>query len=108
MSKYCVECGTKLMEKAKFCYQCGTKVFDDTSWAIFEYSNAKTNSGIILAFRRSNSPFDNVTIDLKGVMKDKIYTAYDYDSKNTVEFKNSLKITLPNKRSSALIHYNLK
>ena len=89
-------------------YNHGTNVFDDTSWAIFEYSNAKTNSGIILAFRRSNSPFDNVTIDLKGVMKDKIYTAYDYDSKNTVEFKNSLKITLPNKRSSALIHYNLK
>ena len=89
-------------------YNHGANVFDDTSWAIFEYSNPKTNSGIILAFRRSNSPFDNVTIDLKGVMKDKIYTAYDYDSKNTVEFKNSLKITLPNKRSSALIHYNLK
>lgn len=38
MSKYCVECGTKLMEKAKFCYQCGTKVFDDNEIQIISES----------------------------------------------------------------------
>ena len=38
MSKYCVECGTKLMEKAKFCYQCGTKVFDDKEIQIISES----------------------------------------------------------------------
>ena len=38
MSKYSVECGTKLMEKAKFCYQCGTKVFDDKEIQIISES----------------------------------------------------------------------
>lgn len=89
-------------------YNHGSSEFDDTSWAIWQFNDKDNQSGIIMAFRRTNSPFDNVTINLKGILKDKVYTAYNFDTNETVEFTNNLKIILENKRSSVIIEYKLK
>ena len=48
-------------------YNHGSKLFDDTSWAIWQYHDDKDQSGIVMAFRRENSPFENVKIALKGL-----------------------------------------
>lgn len=89
-------------------YNHGSCEFDDTSWAIWQYHDKETQSGILMAFRRTNSPFDNVTVSLKGILKDKPYTAYNFDTETSFDFANNLKITLKDKRSSVIIEYKLK
>jgi alpha-galactosidase len=89
-------------------YNHGSSEFDDTSWSIWQFNDKDTNSGILMAFRRTNSPFDNVTLNLKGILKDKVYTAYNFDTNETFEFTNNLKVVLENKRSSVIIEYKLK
>ena len=89
-------------------YNHGSSEFDDTSWAIWQFNDKDNQSGIIMAFRRTNSPFDNVTLNLKGILKDKVYTAYNFDTSETFDFTNNLKIILENKRSSVIIEYKLK
>ena len=51
----------------------GSSCFDDTSWAIWQYHDADSGSGIVMAFRRSESPFDTVKIKLKGLSEGKDY-----------------------------------
>lgn len=53
-------------------YNHGSAVFDDTSWAIWQYNDADSGKGIVMAFRRSNSPFDRVAIELRGIEKGKV------------------------------------
>lgn len=84
-------------------YNHGSCRFDDSSWAIFQYHDKATDSGIVMAFRRENSPFDTANITLKGVKGD-----YTFENLNDgTEFKSSsdMKITLPDKRSSVIFEY---
>ena len=79
--------------------------FDDTSWAIWQYHDPDTDSGIVMAFRRENSPFDNVKINLKGVRAGKSYAAKSISDGAVSSISDTLEITLPEKRSSIIIEY---
>ena len=60
-----------------------------------------------MAFRRSASPFDNVTINLKG-LADGEYVFENLDTGEEYVGGSELKITLPQKRTSIIILYNRK
>lgn len=52
-------------------YNHGSKEFDESSWAIWQYHDNETQSGIVMAFRRCEAPFNSVKIDLKGTEPEK-------------------------------------
>lgn len=86
-------------------YNHASSVLDDTSWAIFQYHDAETESGIVMAFRRENSPFDTVNITLRGLSEDKLYTFENLDSGITSKGGSPLVINLPRKRSCTIFEY---
>ena len=86
-------------------YNHGSDDFDDTSWVIWQYNDAKTESGIVMAFRRSNSPFDSVIVELKGLDKEKNYAFVNLDDNSLFISGNNLKIDLPHKRSCVIFEY---
>jgi alpha-galactosidase len=88
-------------------YNHGSQVFDDTSWAIWQYDDPVTQSGIVMAFRRSNSPFAQVDIALKGQYAGKTLTYTDLNAKVSFESDKVLQICLPEKRSSVILTYKL-
>ena len=89
-------------------YNHGSSCFDDTAWSIWQYHDENTQSGIVMAFRRSNSPFDTVKIKLKGLLKDKKYTYKNLNDNTLSEGDNQIIISLPEKRSSVIIEYKKK
>lgn len=86
-------------------YNHGASSFDDTTWAIWQYHDADTGSGIVMAFRRSNSPFETVKIKLKGIMEGKNYIFTNLDSKTSFVTTDNLEIVLPQKRSCTIFEY---
>ena len=88
-------------------YSHGSMVYDDTSWAIWQYNDPETQSGAVMAFRRSASPFDNVTVNLKG-LSDGEYAFENLDTGEEYVGGRELKITLPQKRTSTIICYTKK
>ena len=89
-------------------YNHGSYVLDDTAWAIWQYHDPETQSGIVMAFRRSNSPFEQVTISLKGVDSGKQLTCTDLNTDTVFESSNALTIRLTEKRSSIIVEYQVK
>ena len=89
-------------------YNHGSSCFDPTAWAIWQYHDVQTQSGIVMAFRRTESPFDQVKIDLKGLLPDKQYTFTNIDTHSSHDEKNSIVIRLPEKRSSVILKYQLR
>ena len=89
-------------------YNLGSSCFDPTAWAIWQYHDSETQSGIVMAFRRCESPFDQVKIELKGLLPEKAYTFTNLDDYATQDEKNSIMIRLPQKRSSIILKYQLK
>jgi len=93
-------------------YDHGSKVYDLTSWAVWQYHDAQSGSGIVMAFRRDNSPFDRVKITLKGV---DFGAAVEFESlndgtRNTVVAGNTdgdIEIVLPEKKSSIIYEYKI-
>lgn len=88
-------------------YNHASSVLDDTSWAVWQYHDADTNSGIVMAFRRCNSPFESVKIKLRGFSEKQncIFTNLDNDA--SFATNGELKIVLPQKRSSVVFEYKL-
>ena len=86
-------------------YNHGSSDFDDTSWTIWQFHNEDDDSGIVMAFRRSNSPFDAVTLKLKGLTGGKCYTAKNLDDETEADINGTLKIVLPEKRSCVIFEY---
>lgn len=89
-------------------YNHGSICFDDTSWAIWQYHDASTQSGIIMAFRRKNSPFDRVTVNPCGLVAGREYWVESLDGGDSVGITDTLEIVLPKKRTSAIFEYRLK
>ena len=88
-------------------YNHGSEKFDDTSWAIWQYHDTESDSGIVMAFRRGESPFDNVSLTLKG-LSDKDYTFESFDSGEAFSGTRDIKITLQEKRTSTIIKYSAR
>jgi len=87
-------------------YNHGSYAFDETAWAIWQYHDDKTDSGIIMAFRRCNSPFDTVKINLKGLSQDASYTFTNLDEQTTqIVTDDRFTINLQQKRSCVIFEY---
>ena len=86
---------------------------DNLSWAAAQYDCPEEESGIILAFRRAKSPFDNAVVELGGVSPDSVYVFFnaDTDEITTIQGKslaeNGLRLHIPNKRQSLLLKYKI-
>ena len=93
---------------AKDFYNHGSQVFDATSWAIWQYHDPETQSGIVMAFRRKNSPFVSVEIALKGTSENAEYAFENLDTNAVFCGNNKLKITLEDKRSCVIFEYKMK
>ena len=89
-------------------YNHGSRVFDNTAWSIWQYHDPETQSGIVMAFRREKSPFDNVQIRLQGLVESKTVVYQNLDSGLLTEGNTTLEIDLPQKRSSTIFMYKLK
>ena len=89
-------------------YNHGAEIYDRSSWTIWQYNDAETQSGIIMAFRRCESPFDNVTIELKGLNDCNEYNYFNFDTKEMITANNKINIKLEEKKSSVIIEYSLE
>ncbi len=84
-------------------YNHGSNVYDTTSWTVWQYHDPETDSGIILAFRRSDSPFSQMEITPKGI--DGTYIAENADTKEEFKFDKNITLNIGTKRTSCLIRY---
>lgn len=89
-------------------YNHGTATLDPTSWAIFQYHDPETESGVLLAFRRSASPFDRVKVTLGGLQAGAEYEVENLNDGEKSIFIDALDVYLPEKRSSVIFEYKLK
>lgn len=89
-------------------YSHGADVYDTTSWTIWQYHDAETDSGVIIAFRRSNSPFDNVQIKLSGLSENQKYVFENFDTGEVSCHNSEIKLVLTEKASSTVIEYKRK
>jgi len=89
-------------------YSHGSEVYDRSSWAIWQYHDADTDSGIVMAFRRENSPFDNVKIKLNAVGGEAKLKVENLNDGSIFECSDTLEIRLPEKRSSVIFEYWVK
>ncbi len=85
----------------------------DDMWIVQQFHDKKSDSGIILAFRRNSA--ENVTFaaDFRGIRADADYLLLDCDSGQSVtvrgsELERGYKLRLDESRSSLLIKYQLK
>jgi hypothetical protein len=88
-------------------YNHASAVFDESAWCVWQYHDAKSDSGIVMAFRRCASPFDNLTVKLKGLSCGE-YTVRNLNDESVETISEELKISLPEKRSSVIFEYKRK
>ena len=88
-------------------YNHGSSTFDETAWTIWQYHDSETQSGIVMAFRRCESPFEQVTIRLKGLSENERYLYQNLDSGLLTEGSDTLVINLPQKRSCTIVEYKM-
>lgn len=86
-------------------YDSGSVGIDDTAWAIRQYHDPATDSGIVMAFRREKSPFDTVNIPLRGLKDGKTYRVTSFDGVQPFTVNGSMTVRLPEKRSSVIFKY---
>ena len=86
-------------------YNHGTATFDQTAWAIWQYHDEESGKGIVMAFRREQSPFSQATVTLKGVKEGATLSISDRDTGATFQSGSTVTITLPQKRSCLVWEY---
>ncbi len=86
-------------------YNHGATDFDPAAWAIWQYHDPETKSGIVMAFRRAESPCDRARITLKGIPAGAKIKTENLDTGVTGELTGELEIILPARRSSTIIRY---
>ena len=89
-------------------YNHASSVLDPTAWAVWQYHDPKTQKGILMAFRRSESPFAELTVEMKGLVSGKTYTCRNLDTEEACEFTDTLTVKLPEKRSCVIFEYAMK
>jgi len=83
---------------------------DTTKWMASQYHRDDTSEGCILAFRRSDSPYNSVDLNLHGIATDATYELTYTNSGEISEasggiIAKNLTLTLDQPRSSELITY---
>jgi len=87
---------------------------DNSGWTASQYDRPEHGDGIILAFRRYESPFPMASVYLGGISDDKTYHFKDADSEEEfsisgkVLVESGFTIHIPEKRSSRLYLYTAK
>ena len=89
-------------------YNHGSSCFDPAAWTIWQYHDTETQSGIVMAFRRSESPFEEVKLRLKGLLPERSYTFVNLNDDTEYDGSTTITVTLPQKRSSVILKYSLK
>ncbi len=89
-------------------YNHGSANFDPTAWAIWQYHDPETKSGIVMAFRRTESPCDRASVSLKGLTPGAKITTENLDTGTCGESAGELELVLPERRSSVIILYREK
>ncbi len=83
----------------------------DTSWCAWQFNRPENDDGIILAFRRPESPMTEASFRLCGLNKDYNYSFFDKDDHTTIVFngcfieKNGYNLRIQNARDSKLVFY---
>lgn len=85
---------------------------DLTTWSAAQFNRPEKNDGIVIAFRRENSPMCEAIFELFGIDQEKTYSFKDTDG--TISFNISGKelcekgvtVRLPQKRSSVILIYS--
>ena len=88
-------------------YNHGSAVLDETSWAIWQFHDPETQSGILMAFRRGASPFSCVDVALKGLSRAATYRFENLNDGTVKEGGRVLSVTLSEKRSCVIYHYGV-
>jgi alpha-galactosidase len=88
-------------------YNHGSSTFDMTSWAIWQYHDKVSGKGIVMAFRRPESPFETAKITLRGIA-DAMLLYKNLDTSECFVGTSELNITLPKKKSSVIFKYEIK
>lgn len=89
-------------------YNHGSKTFDDTSWTVWQYHDRKEMRGIVMAFRRENSPFEKMDIKLRRISDGEKLEVTNIDTDAVSEISGTLEIRLREQRSSAIFEYKVK
>lgn len=82
----------------------------DDIWLAYQLHRSSDDTGVVVAFRREQSPDETITVRLSGVDVKNTYKVTNQDTNETVEktgeeLKNGLRLTLPDKRSSLILTY---
>ena len=83
----------------------GSAVLDLAAWAVWQYHDPESGEGVVLAFRRSESPCDRARFRLKGLPPNVKVSTENLDSGEKGVCDGELEVVLPQKRSSTVILY---
>ena len=86
-------------------YNHGSSVFDPASWTIWQFYDPETEKGILMLFRREQSPCPSVEISLKGIGENAKLQFENLDTAEKWSGTKDLTVSLKDKRSSVIIEY---
>ena len=89
-------------------YNHGSATIDPTAWAIWQYNDPEKGEGVVLAFRRAESPSSRVSIPLKGLLKGATVEVENLDTGAKSTVVGEVEINLPVRRSSTVLLYRMK
>lgn len=93
-------------------YSLASNIYDLTSWSVWQYNDADTNSGIVMAFRRDKSPFEKISVKLKGIKSGSVVEFENLNDGSKTQQKiydkdTNFEITLPERKSSVIYEYKI-
>jgi alpha-galactosidase len=83
---------------------------DNDVWMAWQFDRPETKSGVVQAFRRSNSLVSSITLQLQGLNPETTYVVTNLDLAGTLSFtgeslmKTGLTVTLPARGSAILLY----
>lgn len=91
-------------------YPLTAQTTDKTQWLASQYHRADLDEGVILAYRRADSPYAALSVDLRQIRADKNYTLTDELSGETrtlsgAALAKNLRLPLEKKRSALVWRY---
>lgn len=88
-------------------YNLGSAVLDPTAWAAWQYFDPEAKEGVVLAFRRAESPSELAKFALKGLPSGAKIETENLDTGEKGVADGELEIRLPERRSSAIVLYRV-
>ena len=89
-------------------YNHGSEGLDPAAWAIWQYNDPERKEGVVLAFRRSESPSSRASVRLKGLPNGAAVEVENLDTGAKSTVTDELEIVLPERRSSVVLLYRVR